>query len=82
MRHKNNDTPSIIRNDKKYINHPIPIANTFNNFFTSTAETVQSEIKFSNKSFKSFLSTKSNESFIITTTNKEDNLQNNIISQY
>ena len=72
MKHKNNDTPSIIRNDKKYINDPITIANTFNNFFTSIAETVQSKIKFSNKSFKSFLSTKNNDSFIITTTNKEE----------
>ena len=54
MKHKNNDTPSIIRNDEKYINDPIAIANTFNNFFTSIAETVQSKIKFSNKPFRSF----------------------------
>ena len=55
MKHKNNDTPSIIRNDEKYINDPIPIANTLNNFFTSIAETVQStQIKFSNKSFRGF----------------------------
>ena len=37
---KKNDTPSIIRNDEKYINDPIAIANTFNNFFASIAETV------------------------------------------
>ena len=36
------------------------------------AETVQSKIKFSNKFFKSFLSTKNNDSFIITATNKEE----------
>ena len=35
MKHKNNDTPSIIRNDEKYINDPISITNIFNNFFTS-----------------------------------------------
>ena len=70
MKHKNNDTPSIIRNDEKYINDPITIANTFINFFTSIAETVQSKIKFSNKSFRSFLSTKNNDSFVITATNK------------
>ena len=68
MKHKNNDTPSIIRNDKKYINDPITIANTFNNFFTSIAETVQSK----NKCFRSFLSTKNNDSFIITAANKEE----------
>ena len=45
MKHKNNDTPSIIRNDKKYINDPITIANTFNIFFTSIAETVKSKTK-------------------------------------
>ena len=68
MKHKNNDTPSIIRNDEKYINDPIAIANTFNNFFTSIAETVQSK----NKCFRSFLSTKNNDSFIITAANKEE----------
>ena len=35
------------------------------------AETDQSKIKFSNKSLRSFLSTKNNDSFIITATNKE-----------
>ena len=41
MKLKNNDTPSIIRNDGKHINDPIASSNTFNNFFTSIAETVQ-----------------------------------------
>ena len=41
MKHKNNDKPSIIKNDEKYNNDPITIANTFNNFFTSIAETLQ-----------------------------------------
>ena len=72
MKHKTNDTPSIIRNDEKYFNDPITITNTFNNFFTSIAETVQSKMKFSNKSFRSFLSSNNNNSFIITTTNKEE----------
>ena len=56
MKHKNNDTPSIIRNGEKYISDPITTANTFNNFFTSIAETVQSKIKFTSRSFRSFLS--------------------------
>ena len=54
MKYKSNDTPSIIRNDEKYINDPIEIANTFNKFFKLIAETVQSKIKFSHKSFRSF----------------------------
>ena len=72
VKRKNNDTPSIIRNYEKYINDPIAIANTFNKFFVSVAENVQSKIKFSNKSFRSFLSTKNNDSFIINNTNKEE----------
>ena len=47
MNHKNNDTTFIMRNDQKYANDPIAIA-----------ETVQSKIKLSNKSFISYLLTK------------------------
>ena len=60
MNHKNNDTSSIIRTDEKYINDPLAIAHTFNNSFTSIAETIQS------------LTKKNNDSFIITTTNNEE----------
>ena len=48
------------------------IANTFNNSFTSVAESVYSKIKFSNKSFKNFLSSEINDSFSITSPNKEE----------
>ena len=72
MKQKNNDTPSLTTKDKKYINDPVSIANTFNNFFTSVAETVHSKIKFSNKSFNKFLSSEINNSFLITSTNKEE----------
>ena len=43
-----------------------------NNFFNSLAEIVHSKIKFSNKSFRNFLSSEINDSFIITSTNKEE----------
>ena len=69
---KKNDTPSLTTKDKKYINEPVSIANTFNNFFISVAEIVHSKIKFSNKSFKKFLSSEINDSFLITSTNKEE----------
>ena len=72
MKQKINDTPSLITKDEKYINDPVSIANTFNKFFTSVAEIVHSKIKFSNKSFKNFLSSKINDSFLITSTNKEE----------
>ena len=41
-------------------------------FFTTVAETVHSKIKFSNKSFKNFLSSETNDSFLTTSTNKEE----------
>ena len=74
MKHKNKDTPSLNRNYEKYIHDPTVITNIFNNFFTSIAEIVQSKIKFSNKSFRNFLSIKkkNNYSFIITATNKKE----------
>ena len=72
MKQKNNDTPSLITKDEKYINDPVSIANTFNNFFTSVAEIVHSKIKFSNKSFKNFLSSEINDSFKITSTSREE----------
>ena len=72
MKQKNKDTPSLITKDEKYVNDPVSIANTFNKFFTSVAEIVHSKIKFSNKSFKKFLSSEINDSFLITSTNKEE----------
>ena len=72
MKQKNNDTPSLITKYEKCINDPASIANTFNKFFTSVAEIVHSKIKFSNKSFKKFLSSEINDSFLITSTNKEE----------
>ena len=66
------NAPSLITKDEKHINDPVSIANTFNKFFTSVAEIVHSKIKFSNKSFKKFLSSEINDSFLITSTNKEE----------
>ena len=72
LRQKNNDLPSLATKDGKCINDPVAIANTFNNFFTSVAEIVHSKIKFSNKSFKNFLSSEIKDSLLITSTNKEE----------
>ena len=72
MKQKNNDTPLLITNDEKHINDPVSIANAINNFFTSVAETVHLKIEFSSKSFRNFLSSEINDSFIVTSTNKEE----------
>ena len=66
------NAPSLITKDEKHINDPVSIANTFNKFFTSVAEIVHSKIKFSNKSFRKFLSSEINDRFLITSTNKEE----------
>ena len=42
----NNEAPSLITKDEKYINDPVSIANTFNNFFTSITKIVQSKSNF------------------------------------
>ena len=62
----------LITKGEKYISDPVSIGNTFKNFFTSVAETVHSKIKFSLKSFRNVLSSEINDSFIITSTNKEE----------
>ena len=43
MKEKSNGTPTLITKEEKYVNDPVSIANTFNNFFTSVAEIVQSK---------------------------------------
>ena len=40
MKQKNNGTPFLIAKEENYINDPVAIANTFNNFFTPVAETI------------------------------------------
>ena len=44
MKHKNNDTPSISRNDEKYFNDPMTIANTFNHIICSVKNQVLKQI--------------------------------------
>ena len=71
MEQRNNDAPSLFTKDETYINDPVSIANTFNDFFTSVAEIVHSKVKFSNKSFRNFLPLEINDFLLITSTNKE-----------
>ena len=76
-------TPLIITKDEKYINDPVSIGNTFNDFFYLLLRMfTHSKIQFSNKSFRNFLLSEINYSFITISTNKEKTKQNNIVSQY
>ena len=72
MKQRNSDTSSLITKDEKYINDPFSMANSFNKLFISVAEIVYAKIKFSNKSFRNFLSSEINGSFRITFANKEE----------
>ena len=45
VKQNNNETPSLITKDEKYINDPVSIANTLNNFFTSLTEIVLSNFQ-------------------------------------
>ena len=71
MKHKNNDTPSITRNDEKYINDRIAIANTFSNFSHQLLRLFSQKSSFQTNPSKPFYQQKNNDSFIITTTNQE-----------
>ena len=68
MKSKSSDIPSSILNNGKYITKSTTIDNIFNDFFHSVALAVQSEIKFSCKSFSEYLLSKYHDSFIITPT--------------
>ena len=59
MKQKNNDTHSIITKDEKDINDPLSIANTFNNFFTTVAETFTQKSNFEINHSKLFCRQKS-----------------------
>ena len=72
MKQRNSDTSSLITKDEKYTNDPFSMANSFNKLFISVAEIVYAKIKFSNKSFRNFLSSEINGSFRITFANKEE----------
>ena len=53
------------------ITNPQDIANTFNNYFASTAETMKKSIKYSHKHFSSYLSNESSSAIFLKPTVKE-----------
>ena len=60
------------------ITNPYDIANTFNNYFTSIAETTKKSIKFSHKHFSDYLSNESISTLFLQPTDREEIV--NIIS--
>ena len=60
------------------ITNPYDIANTFNNYFASIAETTKKSIKYSHKHFSDYLSNESSSTIFLQPTDKEEIV--NIIS--
>ena len=62
------------------ITNPYDIANTFNNYFASIAETTKKSIKYTHKHFSDYLSNESDSAIFLQPTDKEEIA--NIISSY
>ena len=54
------------------ITNPYDIGNTFNNYFTSIAETTKRSIKYSHKHFSDYLSNESSSTIFLQPTDKEE----------
>ena len=54
------------------IANPYDIANTFNNYFASIAETTKKSINYSHKHFSDYLSNKSSSTIFLQPTDKEE----------
>ena len=61
--------PSLQNGDT--ITNPYDIANTFNNYNVSIAETVKRSIKYSHKHFSDYLSNESSSTIFLQPTDKE-----------
>ena len=62
------------------ITNPYDIANTFNNYFASIAETTKKSIKYSHKHFSDYLSNETSSAIFLQPTDKEEIA--NIISSF
>ena len=54
------------------ITNPYDIANTFNNYFVSIAETTKKSIKYTHKHFSDYLSNESDSTIFLQPTDKEE----------
>ena len=54
------------------ITNPYDIANTFNNYFASIAETMKKSLKYSHKHFSDYISNETSSTIYLQTTDKEE----------
>ena len=59
-------------NNDDTITNPYDIANTFNNYFASIAETTKKSIKYTHKHFSEYLSNESDGTIFLQPTDKEE----------
>ena len=67
------NVPTVLSLDNgNTITNPYDIANTFNNYFASIAETTKKTIKYSHKHFSDYLSNENNNTIFLQPTDKEE----------
>ena len=67
------NVPTVLSLDNgDTVTNPYDIANTFNNYFTSIAETTKRTVKYSNKHFSDYLSNENSSTIFLQPTDKEE----------
>ena len=64
--------PRTISQGENLITNPYDIANIFNNYFSSVADTAKENIKYSHKHFSTFLNSQCNNCIFIQPTDSEE----------
>ena len=73
LKTKASSVPTVLsRENEDTITSPYDIANTFNNYFASVAETTKGSIKYSHKHFSDYLSNESSSTTFLQPTDKEE----------
>ena len=73
LKTKASSVPAVLsRENGDAITNPSDIANTFNNYFVSTAETTKRSIEYLHKHFSDYLSNESDTAIFLQPTDKEE----------
>ena len=73
LKTKASSVPTVLsRENGDTITNPYDIANTFNNYFASIAETTKKSIKYSHKHFSDYLSNESISTLFLQPTDREE----------
>ena len=82
MRNVISTVPRTLSHGLNTTTNPCKIANVFNNYFASVAETAKQNINYSHKHFSEYLKHQCNNSVFIQPTDSVGNSQHHIFSQY